>query len=141
MSRYFKSAFVFLLVMRFAVPMMALGNEALYRVFMADEYRHELAAIEKSSSVVLGPKDADSASEDGIWARFQRWKARSADLKAGYDATLQAASGWSRTIVKLIALFVVQAMLLPVAFLWLVWRFANLAVRRTVPVVRDAGNA
>lgn len=75
---------------------------------MADEYRQELAAIEKSSSVVLGPKDADLASEDGIWARFQRWKARSADLKAGYDATLQAVSGWSRTIVKLIALFVVH---------------------------------
>lgn len=138
MLGWLQPALIVLLVMRFAVPLSALANEALYRAFMADEYRIELADIKESVAAALGPKDAEASSDEGIWARIQRWKQQLPNLKASYDAILDAASDWSRTMVKLIALFVVQTILFPVAFLWLAWKFAALVVRGAVRLPASA---
>ena len=129
---------VMLLVARFAVPVSALGSEAIYRTFMADEYRKELAILNTSPDKVGEAKGPDAAGDEGI---LQRWKPKSPDLKGSYAAILSAASEWPRTMVKLIALFVLQTIVLPLFFLWLVVRMGQVALcppRRTNDVVRVA---
>lgn len=124
--RWLQPVLVVLLVIRFAVPVSALGSEALYRVFMADEYAKELAVINASPDKVIGLKGAEPATDESF---LQRWKSKLPDLKASYQAVLAAASDWSRTMVKLIALFTLQTVILPLAFLWLVVRLGQVAVR------------
>lgn len=129
-----------LLVARFAVPISALGSEAIYRVFMADEYHKELAVLNASPDKVSEMKGADAGGDESI---LQRWKVKLPDLKGSYAAILSAASEWLRTMVKLIALFVLQTVILPLAFLWLVVRSGQVAFRpprRISEVVRVTGS-
>ncbi|NDZ17114.1 hypothetical protein [Variovorax sp. WS11] len=124
--RWLQPVLVVLLVARFAVPISALGSEALYRAFMAEEYRKELAVLNASPDKVSGLKGAEPAGNESV---LQRWKSKLPDLKGSYEAILAAASEWPRTMVKLIALFTLQTIVLPLVFLWLVVHLGQLAVR------------
>lgn len=136
-GQWLRPALVLLLVMRFAVPMTALANEALHRTFMADSYRTELARIERSPAAVLGPGAERAAGDDGLGARIRQWMPDLDDLRHRYDMIQKAAADWSLTIVKLISLFVLQTLLLPVAFLWLGWRLARAIASRLLPSSRS----
>lgn len=134
--RWLRPALVLLLVIRFAVPMAALANGVLHRVFMEDGYRAELASIERSPAAVLGRNAGGSGADASLGARLRQWVPDLDDLKARYDAIQKAATDWSLTIVKLISLFILQTVLLPVVFVWLAWRLARaLAARLMTPIV------
>lgn len=124
--RWLQPLLVMLLVARFAVPVAALGSESLHRAFMADEYRKELAILHASPDKIGGVKGPDAIGDEGI---LQRWKPKLPDIKGSYAALLAAASEWPRTMVKLIALFVLQTIVLPLFFLWLVMRTGQVALR------------
>jgi hypothetical protein len=126
--RWLQPFLVVLLVARFAVPVSALGGEAIYRAFMADEYRKELAVLKASQDKVSEVRGPDAAGDE---SNLQRWKLKLTDLKVSYAAILAAASEWPRTMVKLIALFVLQTIVLPLFFLWLVVRTGQVALRRS----------
>lgn len=111
--------------MRFAVPAVGLANEGVYRAVMAGEYQSALAVIEASPEQVVGRTQPAAPAEEGLLERLKRWSERATDLRAGYEAILQAAGEWTRTMVRLIALFVVQTVLLPLGFLWLMWRLSR----------------
>lgn len=141
-ARWLRSTLVLLLVIRFAVPMAALANGALHRNFMEEGYRAELASIERSPAAVLGRSAAPAgaaAADEGLGARLRQWMPDLNDLRSGYDAMQKAAADWSLTIVKLISLFILQTVLLPVLFLWLAWRLARaMASRLLDPLVPAA---
>ena len=61
--------------------------------------------------------------------RIERWLPKLPDLKATYEQILKSASDWAERIVKLIALFVLQTVVLPLAFLFAAWRLARAAIR------------
>ncbi|MET3496446.1 hypothetical protein [Variovorax boronicumulans] len=128
--RWLQSALIGLLLVRFAVPLSAMANEGVYRVFMAGEYQMALSGIEKSpAAVVDATQEAPSAQGEGWKERIERWLPKLPNLKATYDQILQSASDWAERIVKLIALFVLQTIVLPLAFLFIAWRLARAAVR------------
>ncbi|MDM0028544.1 hypothetical protein [Variovorax saccharolyticus] len=134
-ARWLRPALIMLLVLRFAVPMAALANGALHKVFMEDGYRAELASIERSPAAVLGRAGAPAANGEGLAARLRQWVPDLDAMRAAYDSIQKAAADWSLTIVKLISLFILQTLLLPVIFLWLAWRFARaLASRLMAPI-------
>lgn len=123
--RWLSPVFAGLLLVRFAVPAVGLANEGVYRAVMAGEYQSALAVIEASPKQVVGRTQPAAPAEEGLLERLKRWSERATDLRAGYEAILQAAGEWTRTMVRLIALFVVQTVLLPLGFLWLMWRLAR----------------
>ena len=130
--RWLRPTLIALLVLRFAVPLSAFASEAIYRTFMSDSYVKELASIKVSASKVTGG-EAELPTDENILSRLQRWKKSLPDLKANYEAILATASEWSRSIIKLIALFVVQTIVLPVVLLWLVVRMGQTAIRTPQP--------
>lgn len=123
--RWLSPVFAGLLLVRFAVPAVGLANEGVYRAVMAGEYQSALAVIEASPDQVAGRAPHAEPKDDGLLERLRRWSERATDLRAGYEAILQAAGEWTRTMVRLIALLVVQTVLLPLGFLWLMWRLAR----------------
>jgi len=127
-GRWFKPLLVALLLVRFAVPLSALANEAAYRAFMQDEYQAQLAFIDQSPPKVMGATTEAPMADEGWRERIERWWKGRPDLKKVYDEIAKAAAGWSESIVKLIALFAVQTVLLPLLFLWLAWRLARAVV-------------
>lgn len=134
-GRWLQPVLVTLLLVRFAVPLSALANEAVYRTFMADEYHAALATIEKSPASVSGRALEPNVGGEGLVERIRNWWKGLPDVKAGYDAILNAASDWTTKMVRLMALFILQTMVLPIAFLaaawWTIrWAMAGLAPRR-----------
>jgi len=136
--RWLQSLLIGLLLVRFAVPLSAMANEGLYRVFMADEYQSALALIEKSPAAVVDTtQEAQPNAQEGWKERIERWLPKLPNLKATYDQIIRSASDWAERIVKLIALFALQTVVLPIALLWMAWRVARALVRE--PVYRAAG--
>ncbi|MDP9604904.1 UNVERIFIED_ORG: hypothetical protein J2W38_004705 [Variovorax paradoxus] len=128
--RWLQSALIGLLLVRFAVPLSAVANEGIYRVFMANEYQAALSGIEKSPGAVTdATREPPAAQGEGWRERIERWLPKLPDLKATYDQILKSASDWAERIVRLIALFVLQTVVLPLAFLFIAWRLARAAVR------------
>ncbi len=127
--RWVQPFVVTLLLVRFAVPLCGLANEALYRNFMADDYRAALAAVEESKAITGRAAEPSQSTEDSLLERIKRFPRLLPDLKAGYDGMLGAASDWAAKIVRLIALFVLQTVVVPIGFMWLAWRLARAVVR------------
>ena len=128
--RWLQSALIGLLLVRFAVPLSAVANEGIYRVFMANEYQAALSGIEKSPGAVTDATREPPATQGEGWReRIERWLPKLPDLKATYDQILKSASDWAERIVRLIALFVLQTVVLPLAFLFIAWRLARAAIR------------
>lgn len=134
--RWLQSLLIGLLLVRFAVPLSAVANEGLYRAFMANDYQTALSGIEKSPTAVVDATQEAPVAQEGWRDRVERWLPKLPNLKATYDQILKSASDWAERIVKLIALFVLQTIVLPLVFLFAAWRLARAAIRE--PVVRTA---
>jgi len=123
--RWLSPLLVGLLVARFAVPVSALANEAAYHAVMAGEYQSALASLDGSREAVAG---AAPVASEGFGDRLRQWAERLKSAPAAIEAVLQSASDWARQIVKLMAVFVLQTAVLPLAFLWIFWRLARALV-------------
>ena len=120
-----------LLLLRLALPLGAVANEAIYQHFMAGEYAEAQQVMDQSPTVAAQPAATPPpAVEPGWLERLRRWLPGlsdvKAEVKARYDALQHAAEAWSERMVRLIAIFLVQTVVLPIGFLWLAWRLARL---------------
>jgi len=136
-----------LLLVRFAVPLAALGSEAAYVYAMEREYQENQKAIQfisddiRTTSTEL-PAWNDSPEKSGsFWDRLKSGidKLSVETLKHEMEKVRQnvrdylerlKAKGENlvRHVITLTALFVVQTMLLPLVFLWLTLRLFRAAL-------------
>lgn len=120
-----------LLLARFAVPLAALGNEAVFRAVMAGEHGQAVAAVQQSGRE-LGAAQAAAApakeAADEPWLdRLRRRLPAVPDPAAAFERMQQAAERAVEKMVRLVAIYAVQTVVLPLAFLW-----AMLRVGRTL---------
>jgi hypothetical protein len=102
-----------LLCLRLAVPAVALGSEATYRILLASKYETSQAQI--MSVEVPG---VEARVGEGFVEKVKRWWAQSADIGKKTEALKARADGWADHIVRLAAVFIVQTLVLPLLFLW-----------------------
>lgn len=117
-----------LLVIRFTVPAMALASETLYQGFLATRYDHSIETMSATSEELarLGAEDASDAEADksfvdGLVAMFDavRTTGEKPGIQQRIAAYRQVAESIADRVVTLIAVFVMQTLLIPLAFLWL----------------------
>lgn len=125
-ARWLQPVLVVLLLARFAVPLTAVANEALYERYMKGKHDQALTLVERTPQEVASATPA-VPSKETMRERFERWWSGLPDLKAGYQLLLDSASGWADKIVDLMVVFLVQTLIVPVGMLWLTWRAARLA--------------
>lgn len=128
MRRYASPALRLLLLtlfLRFAVPVLLIGTNAVADLFLASEQQEATAALEATTTEIeryseqppVAP-DVDESLMDRLGSmlddslRSLRVSERLAKLK-------DSASNAAENIVRLIAIFVLQTIILPLAFLWL----------------------
>ena len=121
--RWLTPVLVGLLVARFAVPVSALANEAAYRAVMAGEFQGAMAGLEGAPAAVEAAPPG--AATKGTLDRLKDLAERVKNTPAMIDGLLQSAKEWATQIVRLMAVFVLQTAVLPLAFLWLFWRLAR----------------
>jgi len=133
-------AVLVILFLRFSIPVVAIVNEAIYLNF--SEQRYELAQQSlNSSALTLQSINEDSSAQPmtnepstddaGIMRTVETWFDRtdkSFDFEEQIDALKSEADNISQQVINMIVVFVMQALLLPLFFLWLLVRVAKLSI-------------
>lgn len=126
------------LFLRFCVPLVAVINHLLYEQFLQPVYTEMQSALEQSSSELqqeqaipvdeLPPADSTDSS---LLDRAQQWFSSSAsqlDVRDKLDSLKQSADEISRQVINMIVVFVLQSLILPLLFLWLLIRLLKLGI-------------
>ena len=127
---------VLMIFVRFSVPVVALINEAVYISYLQPQFIEAQAELEMASvkidNVNKTSHESVDTAEDGIINRVGEWldeSKQSLDIDKKMDSLKQAASDMSRQVINLIVVFVVQTIVFPLLFLWLLIKSARWIMR------------
>ena len=123
---WLSKALLLLLIVRFAVPLAAVGSDLLYQKFMAGDYSASSLAIEntKGQFAAANPPAAEAPTETGVMDRLKGWWSQNADVGSRFEKLKNLAEQMTEHIIKLLVIFVMQTILLPLLLLWIVYRAA-----------------
>ncbi|MDP1956382.1 MAG: hypothetical protein Q8K71_18110 [Polaromonas sp.] len=118
---------VIVLMLRFAVPVVTLGSDVLWQKFLAADYQASQQLIGSASGQVqqLGPNMPIAPDNAGLIDKLKGWVAKNADVKKNFDDLKQAAEQATEHIIKLIAVFMLQTLVLPLLLLWAMYGVAR----------------
>lgn len=131
------------LVLRFAVPCMAVANELVYTHVLAPRFEQasatvsqvhrELETLERAGGgAVTGPSFEASDGWTDKLSRFFDSVAATVDVRAGWQrekaAYTRAVSAMTNSVIEMMAVFLVQGVLMPLLFVVLVWAALKRAV-------------
>lgn len=104
-----------LLLVRFAMPLIALGSEAAFKLFLEDDYVAGQARIDFSAGQIAS-LSATPAADESVTDTMKRWWSQTTDVKKRFEELKEVAGRTIETIIKLIVVFVLQTLVLPL--LW-----------------------
>lgn len=122
---------LFLLVVRFAIPLIAVGSELLFKAFLEEQYQSSTQSIEATTSEIgqinqASSENASAPKDDSLMGRAKRFY-DSATAGFNVDGYIEryktAAADASEHAINLIVIFLLQTVLLPLLFLWALIRF------------------
>ena len=117
-----------LALLRFSVPLLVWLNETVYEAVLEQEYTHAYAEVVMTSSEVntmvteLQMKKATLEEERSFMDRFnvsQQYDDFKRELKASVDAFIIAFNEAMESMIRLITVFVLNAIIIPLLALWL----------------------
>ena len=122
-------ASVALLFIRFSVPLAALGSEAMYKYFLHDQYLESSAELEKTQADISQVSSEQIASyetkEEDIIDRAKRFfesASKNIAINDRIDKYQELASDATKHAINLIVVFVIQTIMFPLLFLWIIFR-------------------
>lgn len=113
---------VILLMLRFAVPVATLGTDFLSQKFMSDEYELSQSEIAKTTGHADTANPQASPATNGGW--FNNLTAALPKLP-NFTATKEAVEKSTEHMVKLMAIFLLQTLLMPLLLLWALYAVAK----------------
>ena len=123
---------VVLLMVRFAIPAAAIGSDMAFRHFMADDYQASQKSIDMTAGQVekLRPSAPAVPENQSMIDKFKGLlKSQSAEWKAGVEHIKGSIEQVTEHIVKLIAIFLLQTLVIPVVLLWMLYRLSTSVFR------------
>jgi hypothetical protein len=130
------------LLLRFVVPALIIGTNLVATQFLESEQRVATAALEATSDDIeaLSEDDAIPPSDDrSMLERFGdsvRENLKALDVEGRLNRLKESTANASEHIINLIVLFVLQTILMPLAFVWLIVELFKGAVTRTTALAR-----
>lgn len=111
------------------MPLIALGSEAGFKLFLADDYTAGQATIELSASQIgklsATPEPAVDESVTGK-VKLKRWWSQNTDIKQGFEELKEVAGRATEYMIKLMVVFVVQMIVLPLLLLWALLKLSGM---------------
>lgn len=119
-----------LLILRFAIPLVAIGSEGVYHYFLSEQYQESTELLENSRTEItdLNTSKTQTSQEPedvGLIDRASRWLDTATDnlgVENRMEQYKEAASKASEHAINLIVVFVIQTIILPLLFLWIIVR-------------------
>lgn len=118
------------LLVRFCVPAVAMLNEQVYGLFLDQHYTTAVVGIEQGNTALrnMDPlsDNLESKKTEGLWEEIKRGAGKVggfADLQHRISRMKSRMTGMIENLLKMIAVFILNTVILPVGFLWLIARF------------------
>ncbi len=133
-QRFLWRALVIVLMLRFAVPLAMIANEAVYDLFLESRYVESTSVIESAGAEieqVTAEPEADEEADgvlDALGRSFDSTR-QSLDFKQRLASISARASDLIEHLLQLGVVFIFQTGLLPIAFLWLFLRILRNLLR------------
>ena len=127
-----------LLLIRFAVPVASVGSDLVYQQFLSDEYQQQQDALDMTSREInkQTPPMAAPLPQDKSW--WDRLKDRATEMlpsaNTDFEAIKKAAESIPERVMKLIVIFLMQTMIVPIFLLWALYKVV-LGVARPVGAI------
>jgi hypothetical protein len=110
---------VITIVVRFAVPTVTMGTAVLFQSFLEKEYSTGQTLIETSAAdakkIMLQGALPESSS---IWDKMKNLNAQDFNVAAKIERLMKAAEQWPEQIIRLMVVFLLQTLIMPLALLW-----------------------
>ena len=106
-----------LIVVRFAVPLVSIGTEMLFQAFLKQEYQQSqnaVAAWSANRDTIAAPPASQSTLES-----VKSWLNKNVDVRERIEKLRIAAEETTEHIITLMAIYLLQTLLIPLGFLWL----------------------
>jgi len=118
---------VMLLMLRFAVPVVNIATDWTFREFLAADYETSQKVIDGASGQVatLTPPLPETPDKQGLLENTRRWWSQNADVKTRFENLKQAAEQAIEHIIRLIVIFLLQTLLIPLLLFWVLYRAAR----------------
>ncbi len=126
-----------MIILRFTVPLAGLGNEAIYQIFLQQDYQTSNQVLKTTAEDIemLNQQQAEKQPDVGkksVWesARdFYRSTSEMLDINQRIEKYKQAAAESGRHIIDLIVVFVLQTIIIPLGFLFLAFQLSKRALK------------
>jgi len=129
-KRVLTFSMLFLLFLRFSVPVVALANEAVYHYFLHDQYvqaneklentQKNITEMSQNDNKQLISNDKKSILEQA--KQFFESASESLSINARIDKYQKIATEATEQAINLIVIFVIQTIIFPIVFLWCFYR-------------------
>lgn len=130
--------FLISFVLRFALPVLVIGSNVVFDQFLQPEQEQATEALRVATADIeslSNENEPELPEERGLFERFGDMvneSLQNLNVRERLSQLKERASGASRHVVNLIVIFVLQTIILPVAFLWLLLEAVkSLATRAT----------
>jgi hypothetical protein len=112
-----------LLFVRFAMPLVTVGSDAVFQRFMQDDYTKSQKAIEgnRGELMTLAPTIDESNTGKGFVEQIKTWWSN-VNLVEWLKKLKQVANQVADHIVKLIVVFLMQTLVIPLLLFWALYR-------------------
>ncbi len=119
--RWLHGLFVVVLMMRFAIPVVTIGTDAVFKKFLEQDYKTSLASIDSTTEAVkqLTPdQGVQKQKSQGRIDKFNGWSLSALDPRPYIESLKQSADKAAEHVVHIIVVFLLQTLLVPVFLLW-----------------------
>ena len=111
---------VITVILRFAIPTVTVGTDLLFQHFLADEYSTSQTLIESSTSTVQKIAPPPSLSETpSVWEKMKSLAPPDMNISKQIDRLVQAAEQWPEHMIRLMVVFLLETLIIPLILLWL----------------------
>ena len=121
---------VILLMLRFAVPVVTLGSDLLWQKFLAADYAASQQLIDNTTGQASQLNPAAAADNRGLIDSMKDWLAKNGDVGKHFENLKRAAEQATEHIIKLIVIFVLQTLVIPLLLLWALYAFVRQVFER-----------
>ena len=124
-------ALVVLLMLRFALPVATLASDLVFRQFLAGDYEASQQMLGRTATRIETTGAPPAAQGQGLLDQLKGWAgSQSTAWKERFESVKQAAEQATEHVIKLMVIFVLQTLIVPLAMLWLLYALAGRVLRR-----------
>jgi len=125
-----------LLIVRFAMPLVAVGSDAVFQRFMHADYVESQNAIEGNRNALstLAPAIDDSNPGTGVVEQLKAWWSK-VNLGESLARFKLAAGQVTEHIIKLMVVFLMQTLVIPLLLFWALYKAGGALFRSPIRAV------